>query len=180
MDKLKNLRPEHKLLLSIGVLGLVAGLYYVLVIQDLDGQLATASARLQQLTTEKNKFKDFEGAVEIERLKDQYAQVLRQIEENKKVLPEEDRVAEFIHSLETDAEEAGVRILSYEPAKPGKGDLYAEIPLDMSIGGTYLQFVRFLKLMAEPKKRLANVHELELFADKTTANDPVRTTPFGA
>ncbi|MFH1531132.1 MAG: type 4a pilus biogenesis protein PilO [Pseudomonadota bacterium] len=181
MDQLKNLKPEHKLLLAILGLGIVAGLYYFLVIMDLDEQINATSGRLNQLTQEKNKFKDFKGAVEVERLKEKYAQVLRQIEENKKVLPEEERLAEFIHSLETDAEEAGVTIISYEPGKRAGMDFYDELPVDMEVQGTFVQLVRFLKLMAEPKKRLANVRDLELSADlKAQQAAAKRVTPFGA
>ena len=180
MDQLKNLKPEHKLLLAILGLGVVAGLYYFLVIMDLDDQLTATSGRLNQLTQEKNKFKDFKGAVEVERLKEKYAQVLRQIEENKKILPEEARLAEFIHSLETDAEEAGVTIISYEPGKIAGMDFYNEVPVDMKVQGTYVQLVRFLKLMAEPKKRLANVRDLQLAAANNAHRAARTVTPFGA
>ena len=181
MDQLKNLKPEHKLLLAILGLGLVAGLYYFLVIIDIDEQLAGISGRLKQLETEKNKYKDYKGTLEVERLKERYAQVLRQIEENKKVLPEEQRLAEFIHSLETDAEEAGVTILSYEPGQGDGMEFYDELPVDMEIRGTYVQLVRFLKLMAEPKKRLANVRDLQFAADrKRRSGGSKSVTPFGA
>ena len=180
MDKLKTLKPEHKLLLSILALGLVAGLYYFLVIMDLDEQTNATKGKLNQLTMEKNKFKDSKGAMEIERLKEKYAQVLRQIEENKKILPEEERLAEFIHSLETDAEESGVMILSYEPKKPASDDFYNELPVDMKVRGTYVQLVRFLKLMAEPKKRLANVRDLQLSASAKSRRTAQKVTPFGA
>lgn len=181
MDQLKNLKPEHKLLLAILGLGLVAGLYYYLVIMDLDAQLAGTTGRLKQLTAEKNSYKDFKGNVEIERLKERYAQVLRQIEENKKILPDEARLAEFIHSLETDAEEAGVTILSYEPGSGEGMEFYEELPVDMEVRGTYVQLVRFLKLMAEPKKRLANVRDLEFAAvRKRSGGSSKSMTPFGA
>ena len=101
MDKLKSLKPEQKLLLSILGLGLVAGLYYFMVIMDLDEKINSASGRLNQLTQEKNQYKDFKGAIEVERLKEQYAQVLRQIEENKKILPAQVRLAEFIQKQTT-------------------------------------------------------------------------------
>jgi len=180
MDQLKNLKPEHKLLLSILALGMVAGLYYFLVIMDLDEQTNTTKGRLNQLTMEKNSFKDSKGSIETERLKEKYAQVLRQIEENKKVLPEEQRLAEFIHSLETDAEESGVVIVSYEPGKPVSDEFYDELPVDMEVRGTYVQLVRFLKLMAEPKKRLANVRDLQLSADTRSRRAAQKVTPFGA
>ena len=181
MDQLKNLKPEHKLLLSILALGLVAGLYYFLVIMDLEEQTNTTKGRINQLTMEKNNFRDSKGSIETERLKEKYAQVLRQIEENKKVLPEEQRMAEFIHSLETDAEESGVVILSYEPGKPVSSDkFYDELPVDMKVRGTYVQLVRFLKLMAEPKKRLANVRDLQFSADARRRQMAQKVTPFGA
>lgn len=180
MDQLKNLKPEQKLLLAIVGLGLIAGLYYYLVIMDLDSKITMASNRLVQLTSEKKDFKDFKGAVEIERLKEQYAQVLRQIEENKKVLPEQTRLAEFIHSLETDAEEAGVIIQSYEPGKRKSQGFYDELPLKVKVSGTFIQLVRFLKLMTEPTKRLVNVRKLDLELVATRGRTRRALTPFGA
>ncbi len=131
MDQLKNLKPEHKLLLAILGLGLVAGLYYFLVIMDIDEQLSGIGGRLKQ--------------------------------------------------LETDAEEAGVTILSYEPSSGEGMEFYDELPVDMEIRGTYVQLVRFLKLMAEPKKRLANVRDLQFAADrKRRSGGSKSVTPFGA
>jgi len=180
MDQLKNLKPEQKLLLAILGLGIVAGLFYFLVIMDQDEKINAAGARLNQLTKEKNQFKNYKGALEVERLKEKYAQVLRQIEENKKVLPDEERLAEFIHSLETDAEEAGVIIISYEPAGRGGMNFYDELPVDMEVQGTFVQLVRFLKLMAEPTKRLANVRDLQLKSLARSQRAARKVTPFGA
>jgi Tfp pilus assembly protein PilO len=162
MDKLKALKPEQKLLLSILSLGLVAGLYYYMVIMEMDNALSQAQKQVIQATKKKEDFKDFKGKIEVERLKEEYARVLRKIEKNKKILPEEERVPEFIHSLETDAEEAGVTIKSYKKLMKTSHDYYDSIPVQMNVLGTYMQLIRFMKLIAEPNKRLVNIENIHL------------------
>jgi Tfp pilus assembly protein PilO len=166
MDKWKALKPEQKLIIALLSLGLLAGLWYVAVIMDTDTELATVMTSLTRKTAEKAKFKDFKGAPEVEALKNRYAMVMAQIEENKKILPTEDLLAEFIHGLESDAEDAGVQIISYEPEKKVAKDYYEEIPVQMEIRGTFVQVVRFLKLMAMSGKRLTNVASIEMSVEE--------------
>lgn len=179
MDKFNKLKPEQKILIAIVVLGLIAGLYYSAVIMDVDAQLAEVDSTIASKSKEKDKYKDFRGAVEIEELKDRYAKVMRQIEDNKKILPVEDMLAEFIHALETDAEESGVQIISYEPQKKKDKDYYAELPVEMEIRGTFIQIVHFLKLLAEPSKRLTNINSLELTVEDKRRAEAVKALALG-
>ena len=178
MDKFKALKPEQKLIVALLTLGLLAGLYYVAVIMDTDTELATVINDISRKTAERAKFKDFKGASEVEALKNRYALVMAQIEENKKILPTEDLLAEFIHGLESDAEDDGVQIISYEPENKVTKDYYEEIPVQMEIRGTFVEVVRFLKLMALPGKRLTNVASIELSVEENKKNREERQRLF--
>jgi Tfp pilus assembly protein PilO len=156
MDQFKNLPPQYKLLIGVGFLGFVAAAWYYLIIMELDTEIAQVQAGHMQIQNQLNEFKDFRGEREIAELREQYAMVIKKIEENKEIIPDEARLPQLMASLETDALDAGLTLVSKEQLGAEKEDFYQTIPIKMEVTGSYLSLVRFLKLIALPGKRLVN------------------------
>ena len=162
MDKLKQLTPQHKLIMGVAFLGVVAGLFYYLVIMNLDDQIGAQKGQYTQAQNELKQFKDFRGEVEIAELRESYAMVIKKIEENKKIIPDKEDLPQLMSGLETDALEAGLSVISKEQRNSEHEDYYYGIPIKFEVHGSYLQFMKFLKLISEPGKRLVNVKQLDI------------------
>ncbi len=162
MDKLKQLTPQHKLIIGVAFLGVVAGLFYYLVIMSLDDQIGAQKGQYMQAQNELKQFKDFRGEVEIAELRESYAKVIKKIEENKKIIPDREYLPQLMSGLETDALEAGLSVISKEQRNPEHEDFYYGIPIKFEVHGSYLQLMKFLKLISEPGKRLVNIKQLDI------------------
>jgi Tfp pilus assembly protein PilO len=167
MEQLKKLPPQYKLLIGIGFLGFVAGAFYYLVIMELDAKIHQTRGGLLTTQKELDTFKDFRGEIEIAELREQYAQVIKRIEENKKIIPDKEMLPQLMSGLESDAMEAGLVVVSKEQKSRVAEDFYIRTPILFEITGSYLNLVRFLKLISQPGKRLVNVGSVDIKVLKT-------------
>ena len=99
MEQLKKLPPQYKLLIGIGFLGFVAGAFYYLVIMELDAKIHQTRGGLLTTQKELDTFKDFRGEIEIAELREQYAQVIKRIEENKKIIPDKEMLPQLFQTI---------------------------------------------------------------------------------
>ncbi len=180
MEKFKKLPPQYKLLIGIGFLGLVAGIYYYLVIMDVDDQFAQQKGAYAAAQKELATFKDFKGELEIAQLREQYAQVIKQIEENKKIIPDKDFLPQLMAGLEADAIEAGLTVVGKEQKETQSENYYNRIPIQFEVSGSYLDFIKFLKLIVEPGKRLvaANTFDMKMVFKKKARKDAQAPSPL--
>jgi len=180
MEKFKQLPPQYKLLIGIGFLGVVAGLYYYLVIMDIDDQFSQQKGAYAAAQKELAAFKDFKGELEIAQLREQYAQVIKQIEENKKIIPDKDMLPQLMAGLEADAIEAGLTVVGKEQKETQSENYYNRIPILFEVSGSYLDFIKFLKLIVEPGKRLAaaNTFDMKVVLKKRARKDTQAPTPL--
>lgn len=181
MNKFSKLAPQYKLLIAIGCLGFFAAAFYYLFIMEIDTQIAQEKSRYSMLIRELEQFKDFRGEIEIAELREQYAQVIKKIEENKRIIPAEERLPELMSGLVNDALEAGLTVLSKEPNQHRTEKFYYRIPITFEVSGSYLSLVKFLKLITQPGKRLVNVGQFDIKvvgSKKTSRKDA--TSPFSA
>lgn len=179
MDKLKLLTPQHKLIIGVAFLGVVAGLFYYLVIMSLDDQIGTQRGQYTQAQNELKQFKDFRGEVEIAELRESYAKVIKKIEENKKIIPDKEDLPQLMSGVETDALEAGLKVINKEQRNIEHEDYYYGIPIKIEVHGSYLQLMKFLKLVSEPGKRLVNVKQLDVkLAKKKREKKKDEQSPF--
>lgn len=182
MDKLKNLPPQYKLLIGVGVLGLLAAGYYYLVIMSIDELIMQQKGAYAGAQKELAEFKDFRGELEIAELREQYAEVVRQIEENKRLIPDKELLPQLMSGLESDALEAGLTVISKEQKAKEIEDFYYRIPIKFEVAGSFLNLTRFLKLVTEEDKRLVNVSTFDVKVLGTQKRKKVTsaTSPFGS
>jgi len=179
MDKFKNLPPQYKLLVGVGALGVVASLFYYLVIMGLDDQITQQRGEFTRIQSELAQFKDFRGDVELAELREAYAEVVRRIEQNKRLIPDKEMVPELMSGIEADALEAGLRVISKEQLEKEYEDFYERIPIRLKMRGSFLSLVRFLKLTSRPEKRLATISNMAVKVLKTNVRKQEKSSsPF--
>jgi Tfp pilus assembly protein PilO len=185
MDQFKNLPPQYKLLIGVGFLGFVAAAWYYLVIMEMDSEVNQLKASHMQIQEQLNEFKDFRGEIEIAELREQYAEVIKKIEENKEIIPTEAKLPQLMSSLESDALEAGLVLVSKEQMPSDTEDFYYKIPIKMEVTGSFLSLIRFLKLISLPSKRLVNASLFDIQVMKTQRKqrksaDGAAASPFSS
>lgn len=169
---LKKLTPQHKLIIGIAFLGVVAGLFYYLIIMELDSKIQQQKVAYSQAQKELEGFKDFQGEVEKATLLENSVVVKKQIAKNLERMPAEEDLARLMANLEEDAISSGLTVLSKEQKKQVVEPSYYKTPMAFELRGSYLELVKFLRLIATPDKKrpdgktekrlLVNVSRMEI------------------
>ncbi len=151
---IKNLPPQHKLLIGFLFLGVVAGLFYYLVISGIDEKIAQQRAMQNQAKKVLSEVKDFQGEAQKAQLQEKQARLKRKIARNKELIPVEDDLHGLMSTLLEDAEAAGLKVVAKEQLEKEFFDNYYALPVKFEVKGSYLELVKFLKLVSGVKMTL--------------------------
>jgi Tfp pilus assembly protein PilO len=143
----------------VAVIGL--GLYFAMV----DPQITRAEAnkrKLQQIQAEVTTLQA-EASPEIrEALRKKKDQLVEKDRENRKMLPSADEIPNFIESVQRDATGVGLTVKRFDRLNEESEDLYNSIPIRMTVEGSMLDFIEFLRIYATNERRVINIRDLQI------------------
>ena len=162
MDRFQAIPLQQKLLAAVVALLLLAGGVYFLGISPLEDGIGGIKAKHNKLAQEHQKLAQYKQKEKLAKLQEEEEAEIAKIDENKNLLPTEDQLPEFIQSIKSDADVAGLEILRFELGERELEDYYSRIPVKIKVVGTSLQLITFLKTLAAPNKRIVNIADLNI------------------
>ncbi|MGE5086928.1 MAG: type 4a pilus biogenesis protein PilO [Bacillota bacterium] len=139
---------------------LVVGIFYFTLYDDgsaLDGQIASIG---QQLTQEEAKKKDTDATLkQVREMQDKVGRLSQQYQEISRRLPNALYSIDINKSIDSFARTAGVDIKAKKPGDNIKHEVVEEVPVSVSLEGTYAQLAQFVYLVAS-SERLARVKNI--------------------
>ena len=110
-------------------------------------------------------------AANLPKLQTELKQLEIRLKEAVEQLPNKKEVAELLRSISTKAQESGLQILIFRPRAENYQDFYAEIPVDITVKGSFQNAVNFFDDVAK-LNRLINIDNIG-FKNPTIAGDRV-------
>lgn len=166
LQQFDRLQSKLKLALLGAIVAAVAAAFYFLLYADLVTQTEAAQAQVAQLQGEKASYEDKKQRYIAFRA--EVKGLLQEKKELVKVLPTEAEIPNFLQSLHSQAELAGLNIITFEKQPEAARGFYAEIPVRMLINGTYHQINKFFYSVGQ-LKRIVNIQGLGLGDVQETA-----------
>ena len=155
-EKLSALTYGKTLLLGL----LVGGIFYVTMYDDgsaIEGQI---SGITQQLTAEEEKKKDTDATLkQVREMQEKIGRLSQQYQEVSRRLPGVLYSIDINKSIDGFARTANVDVKSKKPGENIKREVVEEVPVDISLEGTYGQLAQFVYLVAS-SERLARVKNI--------------------
>lgn len=169
MDRFDALPLQQKLLILTGVLMIVAGAAWFFGISPLEASIAGTKGKQNKLSQEHQALAKYKQREMVTKLDEEEQAEIAKIDENKNLLPTEDQLPEFIQSIKSDADVAGLEIMKFDVGNRELEDYYARVPVSIRVVGTSLQLITFLKTLAAPNRRIVNVAGMKIskVADNT-------------
>ncbi|WP_413288691.1 type 4a pilus biogenesis protein PilO [Bdellovibrio sp. HCB337] len=157
------------------VIGLFMGLAYYFAMYDdgsaLTTQIGVLNGQLQEAETKK---KDTEATLQEEaRMKDAVGKLSEQYAFIAKKLPSELKSSDMIRGIDSVAKMAGVSVKMKKPGNVTKKEVVEELPVDVSLEGTYAQIAQFVYFTSN-LERLTRVLNFSLAAPMDDPNKPLR------
>lgn len=162
MEKFLEIPIQQKLLLLAVLMLLLAGGVYFFGVSPIQDEIQSERSRYNKAAQEHKRLAQYKESETIKKLAEEEAAQLALIEENKKLLPTEDELPQFIQSIKSDADTVNLDIQRFEVGQRELQDYYTKIPIFVKVVGTYPQVIGFLKTLAAPSKRIVNVKDLRI------------------
>lgn len=163
---LSQLKPQHKVILAIAGMAVLAGIFYYIKIMDIDAQIESAQSAYQKADKELKEYEKLAGDKKLDDMKKEYSAILKRAEENRKIIPDEPRLKELMVSLEGDALSSGLRVVSKSPDTALAYEGYTGYPVEYLVSGSFPQLASFFLLVSQPEKRLVNIKAMEIEFEK--------------
>jgi type IV pilus assembly protein PilO len=141
----------------LGAALLVTVALYMTVFKSQRDQNATAQQNLEAKLRENKELESYRPKLaEIER---QLANLKQQLEIERKIVPDEKEVDNFMRMLDGEAQRAGVELRRYTARPVAQKDFYSEVPFELELDGPYYSMLNFFDRVGK-LERIVNVSGL--------------------
>jgi type IV pilus assembly protein PilO len=161
--------------LGLGFLGMVvvAAVYYFLFYSDLSSAITAQQDEEQKLKNDAVTADAAYGAfmkdsTELEKKK-------AKARDLNKVLPESNEIATFLAAVNQQAEVAGLKVKSVQPAEEQVQPYFTRVPVKLEVSGRYHQLAKFFAGVGR-LDRIINVENIDLTTPVTGDNDQTTLT----
>jgi type IV pilus assembly protein PilO len=142
-------------LVLAGILG-SAALYYTVFKSERD-ENASAQTKLQAKVRENAELEAYRPKLaDIER---QVASLKQQLEIERRIVPDEKEVDNFMRMVSAEARKAGVEIRRYTARAVGARDFYTEVPFELELDAPYYSMLGFFDRVSK-LERIVNINGL--------------------
>ncbi|MBF0281002.1 MAG: type 4a pilus biogenesis protein PilO [Zetaproteobacteria bacterium] len=88
-------------------------------------------------------------AADLPKKRQEFADLEKRLTEALAMLPKKSQIPDLLEQVSWSVKDSGLQMLSFEPKAEIMGELYAEVPVNFSVRGSYRQFMFFLKSVGE-------------------------------
>jgi type IV pilus assembly protein PilO len=158
-------------LVLAGILG-SAGLYYTIFKSERDAN-AAAQTSLQAKMRENADLEAYRPKLaDIER---QLASLKQQLEIERRIVPDEKEVDNFMRMVSGEARKAGVEIRRYTARPVANRDFFTEVPFEVELDGPYYSMLGFFDRVSK-LERIVNVNGLLVASTRKPADAKTKKT----
>lgn len=171
VEKILKLPTRQKILILVAVVVLeAAAMVWFLYIPKFreETSLKTDLSKLQTEIDDKTRI-----AKNLPRLKAEYEQLNRELAQALTELPNSKEIPSLLSSITTLGKNAGLDFLVFRPKGEVLKDFYAEVPVDISVSGSYFSVANFFAAVAN-LPRIVNITNVS-FSDIKNVNNRMMT-----
>lgn len=165
--------PLQMRVIALAIIGIVtiAGHFFLLV----NNQATELETQRSKQLSLRNEFSDkYYKAANIEAYKTQMEEMKNTLKELLRQLPTEEKVPSLMEDLSLQANAAGLEFNLIKPGKAVAKDFYTELPVKMTIIGSYHGFGRFIGGIAK-LPRIVTLHDFSIKANATKGVEEHKT-----
>jgi type IV pilus assembly protein PilO len=118
---------------------------------------AAAEHTLQDKVRENNELESYRP--KLKDMEQQVANLKQQLEIERRIVPDDKKVDDFIETLDGEAQKAGVELRRYSAKPVTAKEYYSEVPFDMELDGPYYSMLNFFDRVGK-LERIVNVSGL--------------------
>lgn len=162
MEKFLKLPLYQRFLIVFAVMLVIFGGDYYFYILNIQDEINTEKIKARRANKEYSALMPYQDKEKLKQFKDEFAKEQKKIEENKKMLPTDEEIPEFVKSIYSDAKVSGLAVTKIEKKAEEPDDYYKKIPIYLEVRGNFFQLIKFFKTITSPQKRIVNIANINI------------------
>jgi len=166
LDALRPLIPLPIVVKIASVVGLfiliLVAYYFVFLVplqDDIDREQVSIEGQKVQLQKNQRLAKD------IPKKREEYKTLQKQLKIALNMLPKKSQIPDLLEGVTWAGKDSGLSFTQFRPGRESVKSIYAEVPVSLTVSGTFKQLLTFLKRVGE-MSRIVDIKNLVLKADK--------------
>ncbi len=159
IDKIEKLTKTQRILASLGVIALIVGAFVYFSIFPKVKQIDTLTKEYNELNAKMIKMKA--DASQVAKYRNMMKDAESQFRLVRKALPDNKEIPALLTSISQSGHDSGLEFLLFEPQNEEMKDFYTEIPVSISVSGSYHNVGLFLSRVAS-LSRVVNIKNLQM------------------
>jgi type IV pilus assembly protein PilO len=164
-----------KLGILFGIIAFMVVAYWYLFWSSKSEELKTAKIQLQKQEATLNEYKNIEK--ELPKFELEFKRLSREFDEAARKLPEEKEIPSLIDSVYAAVSASGLVSDTFAPKPEVKKDIYAEVPVEMKVFGSYYDIATFFDRISK-LPRIVNIKDLNLQREDVRGDKVVLNASF--
>jgi type IV pilus assembly protein PilO len=159
MSKLSELSASLQLAIVVALAVVLSGAAYWFVYKEMDASNRSVRAQLKAKEDENAALRPYaDRKADMER---KIATLKDQLEQMKRIVPDEKEAPQFMEMLQAEARKAGIEVRRYTSKPTAQREFFSEVPFDMDLDGSYYALLHFFENVAH-LDRIINVTGLKM------------------
>jgi type IV pilus assembly protein PilO len=159
MTKFSELSSSVQVAIVLGLAVVLSGVAYWFVYKDMDNSNRVLRTQLKAKQDENAALRPYaDKKADMER---KLASLKDQLEQMKRIVPDEKEAPQFMEMLQAEARRAGIEVRRYVAKSTSQREFFTEVPFDMELDGSYFSMLHFFEYVAH-LDRIINVSGLKM------------------
>lgn len=169
-----NQKPFRvRLGILIGLIVVICSVYWYFFWSPKSEELNSIRAELQKEEMKLNEYQAI--ARELPRFEQEFKKLNKEFEESARKLPEEKEIPSLIDAIYKEVSGSGLESNTFAPKVEVKKNIYAEIPIEMKVFGSYYDLANFFDRVSR-LPRIVNIRDLNLSREQKKGGDSTLLT----
>jgi len=162
LDALRPLIPMPmvtKVMILVGILISICVGYFFVVWSPLQDDIVSAKEQVENQRVQLKRNQKL--ASDIPKKKEEYKNLQKQLKIALNMLPKKSQIPDLLEGVTWAGKDSGLSFSEFKPEKESVKSIYAEVPVSLSVSGSFRQLLTFLKRVGEIP-RIVDVKNLDL------------------
>lgn len=154
IDKIERIKLPIRILIFVGVLGVLFAVYFFLFYQPKMNEINTLNDKIEEL---ENKIRIAKiKSKKIKRLEREHKEVMAKFQQALKLLPEKKEIPSLLTTISQLGKDSNLEFRIFKPMDEKTKTFYIEIPVSMEVTGTYHNVAMFFDKVGK-MDRIVNI-----------------------
>jgi type IV pilus assembly protein PilO len=171
MAKFTDLSTRLQLVVVLVLAVAISGAAYWFVYKEMDAANRATRAQLKAKQDENAALRPYaDKRADMER---KIATLKDQLEQMKRIVPDEKEAPQFMEMMQAEARRAGIEVRRYTSKPTAQREFFSEVPFDVELDGPYYSMLRFFENVAH-LDRIVNVSGLKMASIRKASDAGVK------